>query len=532
MNINPILILLLITVGASAVGQDSVQTVLTQPYRFEKEQKFSDGEFTIISLREDGLALLRDKNKYKSGNKTWELILLDTALQELHSVELDIDQRKNIVGYEQTQGFLFLLFKSGDNLKLVLDLISIQILNAEINRFEIKPELVLRLSHFIKVGENFVFGGYVNNEPTVLLYNPSSDNLKVLPGFFQKQTELIDLRPNQNQTFNTILIDRSDRAQQNLIFKTFDAHGLELLEDVVPIDEKYILQTGMSSMLVREDLTVIGTWGSRGAKQSHGFFSVPINPFSEQKITYTAFGELAHYLDLQKPKRAKKIKDRTLDALKQNRIPDFTNFVIPYKIEEHPQGFVLLAEAYTPSNTLNRYPDPYMYGFSPYPFYSPFWGYYPGTYNRLYNPYYFNNRSNFRNSDEIKATQSVLVAFDSEGKPRWDYALELKDLRSQSLDQIADFCMVDNQVYFLYKKESELTVKTITLESEESAVASVKVKLKDEGDEIRSEDKNIGAVRHWYGKSFYVWGQHTIRNKTKREDGSRQVFYINKLVVH
>ncbi len=530
MSVKPLTILLILF-ATSATGQDSVSSQLRQPHRFEKEQKFSDNEFIIISLREDGLALLRDKNKYKSGSKTWELILLDTTLQEIHTLELDIDQRKNLVGYEQTPGFLYLLFRSSDNLKLQLDLIAIQIFHAEIQRFDISPELVLRLSHFIKVGENFVLGGYVNNEPTILLYNPVSESLKVLPGFFQKQTELIDIRPNQNQTFNAILINRSDRSHQNLIFKTFDAYGLELLEDVVPIDEKYILQNGMSSMLIREDLTIIGTWGSRGSKQSNGFYAVPINPFADQRIHYTAFGQLERYLEHQNPKRAKKIKERTHEAIKQNRIPDFTNFVMPYKIEEHESGFVLLAEVYTPSNTLNRYPDPYMYGYSPYNYYSPFWGYYPGTYNRLYNPFFYNNRNNFRNSDEIKVTQSVLVAFDDTGKPQWDYSIELKDMRAQSLDQIADFCLINNRIFFLFKKESELVLKTITLENEESTEAAVKIKLLDENDEIRSENKGIGSLRHWYGKSFYVWGQHSIRNKIKREDGTQQVFYINKVVV-
>lgn len=520
----------LLTIALQASGQDSVILQLLQPHRFEKEQKFSDDEFTIISLKEDGLALLRDKNKYKSGFKTWELILLDTALRVQKELDLEIDQRKNLVGYEQTPGFLYLLFKTGESAKLVLELFSIQLDNGEITQLEIKPELTLQLSHFIKVADNFVFGGYVNNEPTVLLYSPGTEGLKVLPGFFQKQTELVDLRPNQNQTFNTVMIDRSDRTQQNLIFKTFDAHGLELLEDVIPIDEDYTLQTGISSMLIREDLAIVGTWGSRNSKQSNGFYAVHVNPFKEQRIVYTAFGQLNHYLDSEKPNRAKKIKERTNEAIKLERMPDFSNYIMPYKIEEHPEGFILLAEAYVPSSSLSRFPDPYPYGFGPYPYYNPFWGYYPGTYNRMYNPYYFNNRNNMRNSDEIKGTQSVVAAFDGEGNLRWDYSLSFSDLRKYTLDQISDFCIYDGRIYFVYKKESELVVKTVTLESQEIIDSTEKIRLLREGDEARSENKSIGAVRHWYGRNFYVWGQHTIRNKTIREEGARQVFYINKLV--
>lgn len=510
-------------------GQDTVKTQILQPNRFEKERKYSDEDFTIISLKEEGLALLREKNKYKSGNRSWELILLDNELKEKQSLELEIDQRKNLVGYEQVPGFLFLLFKSGDNLKMVLDLVSVELSNSETKRYEIKPELALQLTHFSRVADNFIFGGYVNSEPAILLYYPSTESLKVLPGFFQKQTELVDLRPNQNQTFNIILIDRADKNQQKIIFKTFDAFGVELLEDVIPIEENYTLQTGLSSMLIREDLTIIGTWGNRNSKQSLGFFSVPIDPFNEQKINYVAFGELDHYLDYQNPKRAKKIKDQTNELLKQNKMPEFTSYVMPYRIDEGPNGFLLLAELYNPSSSLSRYPDPYSYGNTTYPYYSPFWGYYPGTYNRFYNPYY-PNQNNMRGSDEIKTLQSVVIAFDGRGKTQWDFSLDLDDFRSHGLEQVADFCVNQDKTYFLYKKESELIVKSFTLESKESINSTEKIKLSNEGDEIRSENKNAGGLRFWYGNNFYVWGQHAIRNRAKREDSNRQVFYINKVV--
>jgi hypothetical protein len=99
-----------------------------------------------------------------------------------------------------------------------------------------------------------------------------------------------------------------------------------------------------------------------------------------------------------------------------------------------------------------------------------------------------------------------------------------------SLEQITDFCVANGKIYYLYKKESELMVKTITLHSRESVDATEKLKLLRDGDEIRTEEKTTGVVRHWYGNTFYVWGQHAIRNKSSREEGSRNVFYINKVV--
>jgi hypothetical protein len=523
--------ILVLLITSAIKGQDSAKIHLLQPNRFEQEQKMADDDFTVITLKEDGLGLIREKNKFKSGNRTWELLLLDTALQLKHTLEIEIDQRKKLAAYENSPGYLHLVFNNGEVSKMALDLFSIRLSDASVTRYEIKPELMFQLTHFIKVGENFVLGGYVNNEPAILLYNTQGENIKVLPGFFQRQTELIDLRPNLNQTFNTVLIDRSDRINQRLIFKTFDANGIELLDDAIPIENDYGIQTGISSVLIREDMSIVGTWGTRNSKQANGFFAVPVDPFSDQKIKYTAFGELTHYLDDQKPKRAARIKNRTNESLKLNRIPDFTNYIMPYRLEENKSGFIVLAEAYQPSSTLNRFPDTYPYygGYGMTPYYTPFWGYYPGTYNRLYNPYNYYGNS-VRNSDDIKSTQSVVAAFDAQGKVIWDFNLNLDSYRMPSLEQVADFSVDSEKICFLFKKESELIVKNISLDNQEILETTEKIKLLNDTDEIRSESKTAGVVRHWYGMNFYVWGQHTIRNNAKRDEGNRQVFYINKLV--
>ncbi len=513
-----------------AKGQESDTSMLRQPYRFEFERKMSDDDFTVISLHQNGLALLREKNKFKSGNRAWELILLDTTLTQKHLLEIDIDQRKRLVAYEFAPGYLFLVFKTGEASRLSLDLFTVSVADASVERHAINPELNFQLTNFIRVQENFILGGYVNNEPAVLLYNPATDNIKVLPGFFQKQTQLLDLRPNINGTFNIILMNRVERYNQKLILKTFDSSGLELLEDQIAVDERYGIQSAITSTLHREDLSIIGTWGSRGAKQANGFFFVTVDPFEDQSIRYTAFGELNHYLDYFKPGKAARIKAKTTQAIQSKRIPDFINYVVPYRMDEHRQGFIMLAETYIPSTTYNRYPDPFpYYGYGMMPGYSPYWGYYPGTYNRLYNPYsYYGN--NVRNSDEVKATQSVLVAFNEQGKPIWDYQLSLQDFRMPALEQVADFAVDHNGLCFLYKNESELNVKIISFDGEPTREGKEKLRLLNDGDEIRNEIKTAGAVRQWYDKTFFVWGQHTIRNQSVREEGNRQVFYINKLV--
>ena len=502
---------------------------VSQTRRYEREQKNSEDYFNVISLKGDGLALFRERDKYKNNNRIWELVLLDTALQEKSVIELEINERYKMVGYEIAPDYLYFLYRTGETTKNDFELVTVNLESKETVKNQIKPELDFKLTHFIKAGNNFVFGGYVNNEPAIVLYQYSDKQLRVIPGFFQKDTELVDLRTNQNQTFNTVSIDRGSKDNRKLILRTFDETGKQLLEDVVPIDEQRSLQTGISSALEREDLAIMGTWGERNSKQSTGFYFLEVNPFQEQQIKYVDFGQLNHYLDYLNPKRAERIKQNSKDDAASGRIPNYLNYVMPFEVAEYEDGFLLLAEVYSPVSNLNPYyTNPYYYNpyYSPYGF-SPYGYYYPGL-SRMYRPYMYNNAS--RNTNDVRTSETVLLSFASDGKMNWDHSIKLDEKKMPGIEQVSDYCIVNNQLYFMYKKESELKLKVIGLENNEVSENTIKVKTNDPQDEIRSDKEFEGGVRQWLSDSFFVWGYQTIRNTTKA-DRVRDVFYINKVVV-
>src|SRR5262245_13610130 len=80
-----------------------------QTHRFEFKQKNSDEYYSIISMKDEGLALLREKNKYNGSKKLWEVLLLDTALQQRSTFDLEIENRYPLIGYEYAKGQLYLL---------------------------------------------------------------------------------------------------------------------------------------------------------------------------------------------------------------------------------------------------------------------------------------------------------------------------------------------------------------------------------------------------------------------------------------
>src|SRR5688572_28171808 len=99
------------------LGSSFSYAQISQTQRYERSQKNSDDYFNIISLKENGLGLYREREKFRGGKQIWELILLDTALQERSTVELEIHDHYKMIGYEVTPGNIYFLYRTGETSK-------------------------------------------------------------------------------------------------------------------------------------------------------------------------------------------------------------------------------------------------------------------------------------------------------------------------------------------------------------------------------------------------------------------------------
>ena len=513
--------LFLLLVATSLCIADAVSQV-RQTARFEKESRYYEQDFIVVPMETEGLALVHEKNKFKSGKQFWEVITLDTALQEKLTVDLEIDLRNELTGYEYSAGALHLLFTRKET-KGVMLLATIQLSDGTVQQYEIKPELIFVVTQFCKVGDRFAFGGYVNMDPAVLLFAPETNSLKIVPGFFTKDTDLIDMRANKNQTLNTLVLEKGETSQRKITLRTFDSSGKELLKYSVDIDDEIMLHNGICSTLELDDLVLIGTWGKKNSKQALGYYSIVVNPFGESKINRTYFGGLEHYLDYLKPKRAAKIKARTAEMLEKGKLPDFTNHVMPFKVIEKNKLFIFLSESYVPNREENHNTSfPYDPSVS-----SAYGGYYRS--NNIYNPYYPANTT-VTIDTEGKIIQGAMVAYSPQGTVLWDYSIKFDDMRKPFAQQALDYHLTDRHVNLMYKKESELRIKSFDISTGEATEFTEKISALFPGDEIRPDEKVLGEIKNWYGNTFYAWGYQTVRNRANPSK-NRDVFYVNKVVM-
>lgn len=501
--------------------------------RYEQKHEGRDQDFLVISMKETGLALVREKNKSNDGKNVWDLIVVDSALQEKWVTELAIEYKFSLIGHDYNGGNLYLLYRHGESNSGELSILKINPRSQETLRYSIRQEIDFRLTHFSVMGDKAIFGGYISKEPLVTIFDFKDNTNKIVPGFFHSNCELLDVRVNGNNTFNTLLVERGARSKKKLILKTFDPGGTQLLDDEVEMEKEKIILTGITSSLVRDEMVIVGTWGTNNTKQACGFYSITVDPFNDQQPTFYDFAQLDEFLNFLKPRRVEKIKAKEMRRRELNKLPDFRAYVNTVRIEEGPAGFTLLAEVYsTSSSNNNRYnyyspfSNPY-YGYSPY-------GYNPYYSNRYYSPYSYPNPNSFTDQNNKKILHSVIALFDSAGILRHDVGFHLEENKSSTAEQESDFIAINGKVSVAYKSHKEVFVKTHLWQESESEIDTVKIKLENPNETIRSEEdtnENSG-LRFWYGKNFYTWGYQNIRSFDKSaDDRNRFVFYINKIHV-
>jgi hypothetical protein len=515
--------LLLVILATSSWAQ------VTQPARYEKEQKSSFRDFTVISMGEQGIALIRDKQKYEHGENLWETILLDSGLNETWTKDLAVDNRYHLIGHDYRDQNLYFLFRMGETDQGKLKVIKIDGRLHQTEEHNYEPELVIRPTHFNIMENQVIFAGYVTNEPTVLLFNLDTDQAKLVPGLILSNSELLDVRVNINNTFNVLLSERQSKSKKKLIAKTFDKSGAMLLDDVIEVEPDKTILSAFTSTLVRDELMIIGTWGEGVMKQAAGIFTVLVDPYNEQKINFYDFAQFKHFLDYLSPKRAAKTKEKSDRRRALGKIPEYKTYILPARLEETKEGFLFYAEAYYSSASLNNNRWGPSYPYSNYPYASPYGFNYPYRfYNSPYNYGYPYGGTFNSNTHETKMLHGSLSAFDAKGNLVADHGFKLEEIKIPSAEQVSDFIYTANKSTIVFNKEKELHTQVSQADGVSLINEKLPIQLKSPTETIRSEDGNTSGVRFWHKNFLYLYGYQTIKNP---ENGNRDVFYINKLKV-
>lgn len=463
--------------------------------------------YTVVSAQMDGLVLYQ-KLRGKRDDQL-EIIRLDTLLNEVWKGYIGLERDLVPVFKTVYQNVLFILLKNQDALKANFWVVFLDLQTRSYKVCPVNNFILFNPTEFVATSDAVMIGGYFNYRPLVLYFSFTTQKSKILPGFFNEPGELLQLKPNENGTFDVIVASKNIDRRTCLWIRNYDSDGGLIKTTVLEPDPGKNFIFGRSVKTPDQEQVVAGVYG-KTTEFSRGIFVAHINAYGEYKINYYNFGDLENFFSYMKAKREKRVKERIERRKIKGKKIRFNYRFLVHELVPYGDQFILLGEAF--------YPE-YKSGYSMY----------GGGYSSYTYP-----MSSARNDmvfNGYKYTHAVAIDFAKNGTLLWDNSFEINDVKSFKLEQFVKIQPEENHITLLYLFENTIRSKIIKGAQVLEGKTLEEIKTKYEGDEVRSEGGEVNKLEYWYPGHFYAYGEQRIRNpRIGGVPPVRRVFFINKIV--
>ncbi len=479
-----------------------------QPVRIEIEMEDDDEYFTVIPADTLGLVLFREvKNRDTRMERKWQVYHLDTALNIISENHYYVHLKYINIGWEHCGQYFYMLFQQNvESVKADWYIVRISLKDQSSETFLIERDYPLELTEFEVINNTLIFGGYANTRPAIVCYQFGENAPKVLPGFYNEKSNILQIEVNDavNQ-FDILTTFRAPGGKRSIALKAFNDQG-EMLQDVnlQPSNDRSLLHGNVVN--IGSDFRVVaGTYTRRRSDLSRGLFLAKVAPTGEHIINYYNYADLKNFFSYLKAKKEKRVQERIERRKIKGKKNKFNYRLIVHDIIPQDDSFIMIGEAFYPKYSQNS-------------FYLP---YYTTSYS--YNEY-------GRAFDGYQYTHAVVIGFDTSGRLIWDNSFEINDVISYNLEQYVQISPSQDRIVLLYLYENVIRTKIIEGSEVWEGKSFNELKLTFEDDIVDNKDDEYGGLRSWYRGKMFAYGIHKIKNlKTEGVKLNREVFFINKI---
>ncbi len=493
-------------VAFSQDKENTSETLVDQPHRFEVEIHLFDNPYDLINGEESGLLLVRPtEERNKKGDPKFELIGLDTVLNVRWKKEYFINRFWHYRGYDYEDGSFYLLFKYERHGSKDLKILQLNIQNGDTTQFTIKNLVPIQLTEFEMTPKAALLGGYFNTNPLVIYYDLETEKSKVLPGIYENRTELIQLMvEEEKETFVVVVSEKTFDKRNTLSVKTYDFEGNLIGNTQLEPESDKSLVFGRAADFDYDLSLIAGTYSSKRSQYSQGLFVATIDLNENQKINYYNFADLQNFFSYMKAKRQKRIASKIERKKIKGKKVKFNYRLLVHEIIENDGQYIMIGEAFYPKyNSTATYA-----GASSY--------YGPGAYSAYFSGYRY--------------THAVVIGFNDKGKILWDNSFEIEDVLSMTLDQYVHADVREKDIVLFYMYDNEIRTKIIQGNEVIEGKSFDNIRLSFGDDVLKTTHSDIGGMEMWYDNTFYGYGTQYIKNmKDQGVKLNRRVFYINKI---
>lgn len=462
--------------------------------------------YQVASAQHYGLIMYRGIDT-PDGPKI-ELSRIDTAMQEVWHGFINTD-RKLALLYAQVHGNTFSLLLKGASYAIGDFLIlNVGIEKGAYSTYHVKNAIPFSPTQFTVTPSAALIGGYFNYRPLIVHFNFTTQQSKVLPGFFNEPGELDQMTITPEGGIDVIVCAKNFENKKCLWIRNYDAEGnLNKTVIVTPDDRKSFI-FGRSVQSSQGNQIVCGVYG-RYAEYSRGVFVAVINDVGEYTTRYYSFAELHNFFKYMKASREKRILNRIQRRKIKGKKTRFNYRMMVNDLVPHNNQFVMLGEAFYPHYTYtNR-------GFS------------SGGYSRYAATPFTREGMVF---DGYQYTHAVVIGFDDNGKLVWDNSFEVNDVRSMQLEQFVKIQTDKERIILLYLHKNLLRTKIIKDSEVIEGKSENQLFKKSASGSAKTNDIEMSKLDHWYDQYFFAYGVEAVKNNQGNRTGpGRKVFFINKI---
>lgn len=488
-----------------SLGQDSIKnSFIIQPNRIEFEIRTKDEDFILIPAEEKGLLVVKQTRVRDVQGYIWELTLIDSTLNVVWSNVLVVDYVESFLGYDYHGDEFYLLFGKSQYKLEEMHVVKIAISDGSKSHFDINTTFPIQLTEFVAIGNTLIFGGYAQFKPVVMLYNTVQSKSKVLPGFYNNNSEIVTISPDdENLTFTVIVNEKTAKKKLTITLKTFTENGELFYTKALDAEYEKTLLDGVSTVFDDGTQYVIGTYSRVKSEFSRGLYLSKLVYGEQQFIKYHNYADLDNFFSYMSAKREQRVKNRIERKKVRGKKVKFNYRLLVHEIIKRGDEYILIGEAYYPK----------------YSSYGSTTNYNMPSSNQI-NPNFIGYRY----------THAVVVGFNKNGEVLWDNSFEINDVLSLFLKQNVQVSVEKDKIVLLYVYENVIRSKIVKKQEILEGKSFDSIELAFKSDQIRDNNKDMEGLEKWYDGNFYAYGIQKIKNLTDQNVKlNRQVFYINKV---
>lgn len=498
------------------------------------------GESGYVTLfNNSGIIAFRTVNdKSNDSGLVFEIFQTNADLLSESIKKLSVKKNYELVAYDVNENLFYALFQNKNSPKgKDRYLIEIDLQTQKIEEFDISNILLMDLKEFYVMNGNVILMGVSESLPVIQIFEMESNNIITAQGIYSKNSEIMQLRKDQELGVIDVLISKLDQYKKKKVsILTFDLEGNKLRDvDVGSLENpKLEIVEGVLTPFQKYRQALIGTFGKRRKEASQGIFLAEINEFGEVNKKYYTLGDLKNFYNYL-PEKIRNNRTQSLEkSMKKGKLPLIKNLFSTREVISQNGGFLIYSDLFAEINPSNSARNG-LYTTSMYRGDG-----FVQNYNNpmLINQYlpsrgipYYQNSNSFREG-QFKFYAAHLLLLDNNGNVIWDNSLNLPNDITTNPNKFGEISLTGDKVHYLYLQDEKLALSYLYDGEVIFENKNFDIKLLSESERIGETDRNSLVLHWWYDNNYLLSGKQTVRYQDQKGVAKKKdVFFMTKIHV-